>query len=144
MIKKNRGLTIIELLIYFVLVSIALIISIRNFKIFRLEAEITNGVRVVIASLNTARYNSVSNYEKIKVLQDRNNIFLQKKINGSWKTYNKFIIRGKLYLKFNNSPIFSPLGSVAPLCSVYVWNNYKKYKSSISMSGRIKTREIKL
>jgi hypothetical protein len=117
--------------------------SIRGFKIFRLEAEITNGVRVVIASLNTARYSSISTYEKVKVLQDKNNICLQKKTNGSWKTYIKFIIKGKLYLKFNNSPVFSPLGSVAPLCSVYVWNKYKKYKSSISISGRIKTREIK-
>ncbi len=79
MIKKNRGLTIIELLIYFSLVSIVLIMSIRGFKIFRLEAEITNGVRVVIASLNTARYSSISTYEKVKVLQDKNNICLQKK-----------------------------------------------------------------
>ncbi len=144
MIKEKDGFSLIELLIYFLLLSIIFTLSIIGFKSFTREAEISNGVRTVIAALNTARYSAVSEYEKVKVLQNNNDIFLQKKIDGDWTTYKKFKVKGELSVKFNNSPVFSPLGSVAPLCSVYVNNEFKKYKSSISMSGRIKTVQIEL
>ncbi len=140
--KKNSGLSLIELLIYFLLLSIIFSFCVLSFKSFKRESEITNGVRTVIAALNTARYNAVKEYEKIKVCQNNNKIFLQKKIDGNWETYKTFELKGSLILKFNNSPIFSPMGSVSPLCSIYIKNEFKQYKSSISMAGRIKTKQI--
>lgn len=140
----NLGLSLIELLIYFLILSIIFSLGVISFRSFQLESEISNGVRIVIAALNTARYTAVAEYEKIKVCQNNNDIFLQKKIEGDWITYKKFKVKGELILKFNNSPVFSPLGSVAPLCSIFVKNEYKGYKSSISMSGRIKTTQITL
>lgn len=140
--KNNSGLSLIELLIYFLILSIIFSICVLSFKSFRRESEITNGVRTVIAALNTARYNAVKDYEKVKVRQNNSEIFLQKKIKGKWKTYKKFEVKGELSLKFNNSPVFSPMGSVSPLCSIYIKNKFKGYKSSISMAGRIKTRQI--
>lgn len=141
--KQNReGLSLIELLIYFFLLSILLLFGIKGFKSFQRESEISNGIRVVIAALNTARYHAIDKYEKIKVYQKDKNISLQKKKEGDWITYKTFNIKGELTVKFNNSPVFSPLGSVSPLCSVLVKNDVKGYKTSISMAGRIKTLQI--
>jgi len=139
---KSRGISIIEMLIYMFIISIVFVLGIRSFKAFKREAEISNAVRMVISSLNTARYKAVSDYDKIRVFQDNNKIFLQKKINNDWKSFSDFIIKGNITVKFNNFPVFSPLGSASPLCSILISSEYKKFKTTLSMAGRIKTKQI--
>ena len=46
-------------------------------------------------------------------------------------------------VKINSSPVFSPTGSVSPLCSIFVKNSKYQYKITLSISGRIKTTEIR-
>jgi prepilin-type N-terminal cleavage/methylation domain-containing protein len=140
---NRKGFSLVELLVYLFIISIVLLMGVKGFKKYRLEAEISNGVRLVVSSLNTARYEAVSEYERIRVYQNNDKILLQKKKDGKWKKFHDFKIKGNISIKFNNYPVFSPLGSASPLCSVIISNDFKSFKTSLSMAGRIKTTELK-
>ena len=141
--KNNSGFSLIELLVYLCLFAMLIMISSLSLRTFRDDAKLSNAVRTVVSALNSARYLALDRYYRIRVVQSGKAIFLQRKKDGVWIPFRKYSVNQSISIDFNNRPVFSPMGSVAPLCSIIISNHQKSYKTTLSMGGRIKTVQIK-
>ncbi len=140
-VNKNRGITILELLVGLLIGMMILTSSFSITTSFLSRIEISGAVTTITSYLNNARYLSLSECRKIRFKLSGNKILLQILEDHKWKNFRTSGIKGKLEINANASPVFSPTGSASPLCSIKVSN--KKYCRIITLSfaGRIKIRE---
>ena len=59
-----------------------------------------------------------------------------------WQTVSSTDLGDKVSASINSSPVFSPCGSVSPLCSIHVKNEKHHYKITLSIAGRLKVSKI--
>ncbi len=55
-----------------------------------------------------------------------------------WQVTRSFELSRKLSIQANSRPVFSPLGSASPLCTITLGMGKKVYRVVLSMYGRIK------
>ena len=141
-VNRNRGITILELLIG---VMIGMMILTSSFSItssFLSRIEISSAVTAITSYLNNARYLSLSECRKIRFKLSGNMILLQILEDHKWKNFRASGIKGELDITANASPVFSPTGSASPLCSIRVSNaNYSRV-ITLSFAGRIKIKKL--
>jgi type II secretory pathway pseudopilin PulG len=138
-----RGITLIELLVALCILSLAGMLGIPMFKASVERWEVSGNVRTVTSALSTARYDAIKMNRSVKFCIENNRVLLKEKSGTVWVTFMTFEVEKGVTLSINASPVFTPIGSVAPLCSIYVWNEHYQYKITLSSAGRIKVMEIK-
>jgi Tfp pilus assembly protein FimT len=138
----HKGITLLELFIALGIISLALTIMVPGFKSFFSRMEIHNGLRAMTSALSTARYKAIMMNKRVKFTIEGDKIVLKEEISNQWQAFMHFDLEEKVSYSINASPVFSPAGSVSPLCSIYVNNETYKYKITISMAGRIKVVEV--
>ena len=141
--KNNRGVTLLELFITLAIAALVLMVGVPGFKSFFCRMEVRNGVRTVTVALNTARYKAIMTNKSVKFTMETDKIVLKEKRDGRWEGFLHFDLSEKVSFSINSSPVFTPFGSVAPLCSVYVSNEISQYKITLSIAGRLKVTEVK-
>lgn len=140
--QRSSGITLTELLVVLCLLSILITLGIPAFESFFVRWEASSGVRTVTTAISYARYDAVKMNRSVKFCIENNRILLKEKRSGVWEPFRSFDVDENVSLTINSSPVFSPTGSVAPLCSIYVRNERYCYKITISIEGRIKVAEI--
>jgi hypothetical protein len=130
------------MLVTITLLSLIVTMSIPGLKSFFSRMEVSNALRTVTCAFSAARYESVRKNRRVKVSMKGEKFFLMEKKGGYWKEFRSFQLDKAVSVSMNASPVFSPYGSVAPLCSVYVENVNYRYKITISMAGRIKVSQL--
>jgi type IV fimbrial biogenesis protein FimT len=138
----KKGITLLELFTVVGIISLVLTMAVPNYKSFYSRMEIRSGLRTVTMALNTARYKAIQLNKRVKFTMEGDRIVLKEMINRRWVELRHFGLEEKVSFSINSSPVFSPTGSVSPLCSIYVANRDYRYKITISMAGRIKVAEI--
>jgi len=141
--KNKRGFTLLELFITLGIAALVLMAGVPGFKSFFRRLELRNGVRTVTAALNTARYKAIMMNKSVKFTMGDNKIVLKEKRGSRWEGFLHFDLSEEVSFSINSSPVFTPFGSVAPLCSIYVKNEISQYKITLSIAGRIKVTELK-
>ncbi|MCP5049115.1 MAG: hypothetical protein GY940_18240 [bacterium] len=141
--KRNRGVTILELFVSLGIFSLILTIGVSGFRAFFSRMEVANGVNTVPSAFGRGRYESIQRNKRVKVSMEEFEIRLMEKKDGQWEVFHRFTLDKKVSFTMNAFPVFSPYGSVSPLCSVYVENEAYRYKITISMAGRIKVVRLK-
>ncbi|MCP4221697.1 MAG: prepilin-type N-terminal cleavage/methylation domain-containing protein [bacterium] len=141
MTNKKKGFTLLELMIVLGLLSLVLTAGVPRFKAFFSRTAVSSSTRLVVIALQTARYKAVYFNGRVKVCVEDNLLCLKKKEDGVWEEFKSFTMDKGVTLSTNNSPVFSPTGSVAPLCTLKVGNDRYRYKITLSMAGRIKVTE---
>ncbi|NIM14261.1 MAG: hypothetical protein GTO45_19675 [Candidatus Aminicenantes bacterium] len=139
--RTRKGITLLELFIALGIISLALTIVVPGFKSFYSRMEINNGLRAVTSALSTARYKAIMMNKRVKFTIEGDKIVLNEKQSNQWQAFMHFDLEENVSFSINASPVFSPAGSVSPLCSIYVKNKIYSYKITISMAGRIKVME---
>ena len=124
--KKLSGFTLVESLISLAVVSLFVSLSIVNFKPFFLRMEFKTGVRIIVSSLNMARYRSIKTGRNIKFGLKNNSIMIFEKIGKKWELYSSHKLK-KIKAETNSFPVFHPAGNVSPLCSITVGNRFVDY-----------------
>lgn len=140
---SRNGISLMELLVVLCLLAILITLGIPAFKSFFIQWEASSGVRTVTTALSYARYDAVKMNRSVKFCIEDNQILLKEKRSGVWEPFRSFDVDEDVSLTINSSPVFSPTGSVAPLCSIYVENERYCYKITISIAGRIKVTMIR-
>ncbi len=140
--NNNNGITLLELLVTLSVISLVLTVGVPGLKSFFSRVELSNSLRTVTAALGTARYKAVMMNKRVKFTLEKDRIILKEKKKGEWEELLHFDLEEKVSFSINASPIFSPSGSVAPLCSIHVENEIKHCKITISIAGRIKISEV--
>ncbi len=139
---NKKGLTIIELVVSVFMLFLILSFTIPATKSFFSRIEIMRAVHSVTATLSEARYLSLEKSRKIRYLISGKLIKLQIYDGEKWETTISRNILGEIKININSKPIFSPSGTIAPLCSVEIRNNRYCYKVTVSFAGRIKIKKI--
>jgi len=140
--KNSKGINLLELLIGLGILSLLLTLAVPGFKSFYSRMEINNGLRTVTLALNTARYKAIVMNRRVKFTIEGNRIVLKEKTSDLWEELMHFDLEEKVSYSINAAPVFSPTGSVSPLCSIYVANKDYRCKIAISIAGRINVTQL--
>ena len=140
-LTSKKGITLTELLVALCILSLVGMAGVPMFKASVKRWEVSSGVRTVTTALSTARYNAIKMNRSVKFCIENNRVLLKEKKGTLWCTFSSFEAEKDVSLTINASPVFSPIGSVAPLCSIYVSNEHYHYKITLSSAGRIKVTE---
>lgn len=141
-ITNKKGFTMIELLVALCILSLIGMVGVPMFKASLERWEVSGSVRTVTSALSTARYDAIKMNRSVKFCIENNRVVLKEKRGTLWCTFSSFEVEKDVSLTINASPVFSPIGSVAPLCSIYVRNEHYQYKITLSSAGRIKVIEV--
>jgi len=141
--NSKRGITLIELLVALCIFSLVGMVGIPMFRASVERWEVSGSVRTVTSALSTARYDAIKMNRSVKFCIENNRVLLKEKSGAVWVAFMSFEVDKDVSLSINALPVFTPIGSVAPLCSIYVWNEHYQYKITLSSAGRIKVIAIK-
>jgi Tfp pilus assembly protein FimT len=144
--KKNneyrRGVTLLELFVGVGIISLMLTMGVSGLKYFSRRVEINNGLRTVTSALSTARYDSVMTNIPVKFTIEDKRIVLKQQQGTVWKEYKDFKLEEDVSFSLNANPVFYPVGSIAPLCSIFVRSSNYNYKITLSIVGQIKVTDL--
>lgn len=106
---------------------------------YRLEA----AVWAARAALNRARYRALHEgvSYRVRILEDGLALDRHDPDAGTWVQASRSLCEG-VRLSANNTPIFTPLGSVTGLATITVGNGWGAYRLTLAITGRIKTARI--
>lgn len=141
-IGEKNGFTLLELLITLTIFVLVIALGVPGFQSFIRKVEINNGLRTVTLALNSARYKAVENNRSVKLIVADNKLLLMERRNNNWESFLDFDPGEAITLSINASPVFSPEGYVAPLCSILVLGHGTSYRITLSIAGRIKVVEL--
>lgn len=136
------GITLIELLVALCILALAGMVGIPRFRASVERWEVSGSVRTVTSALSTARYDAIKMNRSVKFCIENNRVLLKEKNGTVWVTFMTFEVDKDVSLSANASPVFSSIGTVSPLCTIYVWNEHYKYKITLSIYGRVKVAEV--
>lgn len=140
--RRKDGFTLLELIVVLVILSLVLYLGVPGVGAFFNHIEINSGLRMATVALQSARYKSILLNKRIKLQLAGQQFLLMEKQSGKWQMIFAFEPVSNVSLRMSAFPVFSPYGTVSPLCSIYVKNDRRQYKISISMAGRIKVAEL--
>ena len=142
--KTNKnGYTLMELLLTLSIILILVSLGIPQLKSLLIRLEVQNGVRSVTIAISRARYEAIRNNRSIKLCVEKNQMLLVEKKADGWSVFLPLKKKKNVIITANTNPVFSPLGSVSPLCSFKITNKHFCFKVTISIAGRIKVKEIR-
>lgn len=141
--NSKRGITLVELLVALCIFSLAGMVGVPMFKASVERWDVAGSVRTVTSALSTSRYNAIKMNRSVKFCIENNRVLLKEKRGTIWCPFSSFEVDKDVSLTTNASPVFSPIGTVAPLCTIDVRNVHYHYKIALSSAGRIKVTEIK-
>jgi prepilin-type N-terminal cleavage/methylation domain-containing protein len=137
-----KGFTLLELMVVLVLLSLALTVTVPGLRSYFNRMEISTGLRTATVAIHTARFRAIRHNKRIKLKWLDGRFVLMEKPDRDWLTVYAFKPVRNISFSMSAYPVFSPYGSVSPLCSIYVENTRRRYKVTISMAGRVKVTEL--
>jgi type II secretory pathway pseudopilin PulG len=134
---NRKGLTVFELLVTVGLFSLLATVMVPGLQSLFARLEVHTALRAVTAGLNAARYQAVRDNQPVRAEIVPGSLRLSVDNGAGWRVTRCFPLSEKLSIRANSRPVFSPLGSVSPLCTITLETRQKVYRVVISMYGRI-------
>lgn len=136
--KNRKGLTVFELLVTVGLFSFLVTAAVPALQSLFARLEMHTALRAVSAGLNAARYQAIQENRPVRAEIVPGCLQLSVDNGMGWNVIRTFDLSEKLAIRANSRPVFSPLGSVSPLCTVTLESRRKVCRVVISMYGRIR------
>ena len=139
----KRGYSLLEVLCVVVILGILTGSLAGPFQRLCLKYQLRLAVWTVHSRLNAARYRAIFTGLKHRVVfgVDRVTLETYDGEEEAWKRNAVYFVEG-VSIQANNSPIFSPLGTVANLATIKITNGWSGYKITLGISGRIKAAPL--
>ncbi|MCU0286793.1 MAG: hypothetical protein MUF15_10385 [Acidobacteria bacterium] len=141
--KKQQGLTLFELLAALCIFALVGMLGIPKFNASVKRWEVTGSVRTVSSALSTARYDAIRLNRSVKFCIENNRVLLKEKRGTLWYTFSTFDVDKDVSIYSNAAPVFTAIGTAAPLCTITIGNLDYQYKMTLSSAGRIKIIQVK-
>jgi prepilin-type N-terminal cleavage/methylation domain-containing protein len=134
LIEASVALAILGALVY--MASISILGVIPKYKLEKAVWEIRS-------ALNSARYRAVFEEVSVRVKLSAGSYAVEKynESEKRWTLAEKHLLDG-VTVDANNSPLFTPQGTVSGLASIIISNSWGKYKITMAITGRIKTTRL--
>jgi len=136
--KNRKGLTVIELLVTVGLLSLLFTLMVPGMRSFFARMEMHAALRTVTAALNTARYCAIRDNQSVRAEVVPGGLQLCRDDGHGWRIFRSFELNGGLSVQANARPVFSPLGSASPLCTIVLRQGQRVCRVVLSMYGRLK------
>lgn len=137
--KPGGGFTLIEIAV--VLAVLAVVTAMASLPLMNLTAKyrLEKAVGEVRAALNTARAKSILDGINYRVRFGANRCLVEKydEVANAWNPDAAAAFEGAA-VEANNSPVFTPEGTVTNLATIRVTNRWGGYKMTLAITGRIK------
>jgi Tfp pilus assembly protein FimT len=134
---NKKGLTVVELLVSVGLLAFLVVAVFPGMQSFFTRLEINAGLRTLTAALSTARYQAIQENRPVRAEVVPGCLRLCVDNGHGWEVVRSFDLSSKLSIRANSRPVFSPLGNVAPLCTITLQMQKKIYCVVLSMYGKI-------
>jgi type II secretory pathway pseudopilin PulG len=135
--KNRKGLTVFELLVTVGMFSFLATAAVPALQSLFARLETHTALRTVTAGLNAARYQAILENQPVRAEIVPGRLQLSVDNGLGWRVTRSFPLSEKLAIRANSRPVFSPLGSVSPLCTITLESRQKVYRVVVSMYGRI-------
>ncbi len=136
--KNSKGLTVMELLVSVALLALVIVVTVPGLRSFFLRMEIHAALRTVTVALSTARTTAIRDNLPVRAEVVDNCLQLSRDDGHGWRVIHRFELGGKVAVRANGRPVFSPLGFVSPLCTITVEKERRVRRVVLSMYGRLK------
>jgi prepilin-type N-terminal cleavage/methylation domain-containing protein len=128
--KSNRGLTVMELLVTMSLFSLLVVWVVPGLESFFFRMEVHAALRTITSAL--------SDNQSVQAEVISGSLRLSRDDGQGWRVIRSFELGGKVAVRANSRPVFSPLGFVSPLCTITLEKQKRVWLVVLSMYGRIK------
>ncbi len=136
--KNNNGFTVYELLVAITLFWLLLLVTAPSLRSFLARMEIHAALRAVTSGLSAARYTAIRDNQPVRAEIANGRLLLSKENGRGWQVVRRFDLGGKMAVRANSRPVFSPLGNVSPLCTITLEKRQRVFRVVLSMYGRVK------
>jgi type II secretion system protein H len=136
--KDRKGLTVIELLVAVVVLALLATVLVPGLGSFFARLEVHTALRTVTAGLSAARYQAIRDNRPVRVEVSGGKFKLCRDDGLGWQVIRSFELGDRLAIRANSRPVFSPLGSVAPLCTITLQQERRVWRVVVSMYGRVR------
>jgi len=136
--RNRSGMTLIELLAAIGLFWLLLLGLAPGLQSFFARLEARSALRAVTSGLSTARYTAIRDNQPVRVEIAANRLLLSQESGAQWREVRRFDLGDKVSVSANSRPVFSPLGSASPLCTVTLKNRERVCRVVVSMFGRVR------
>jgi prepilin-type N-terminal cleavage/methylation domain-containing protein len=139
----RRGYSLIEILFVVLILGILAGSLIGPFQRLSQKYSLRLAVFTVHSRMNEARNRAIFTgiKHRLSFVTDRITLELFQPEEDRWIKEAVYFIEGAR-LQANNSPIFSPGGTVANLATIRITNGWGGWKITLAISGRIKTSPL--
>lgn len=136
--RNRMGLTVIELLIAVVVLSLLVTVLVPGLESFFARLEVHTALRTVTAGLSAARYQAIRDNRPVRAEVSSGKLLLSRDDGLGWRVIRSFELGDRLAIRANSRPVFSPLGNVSPLCTITLQKERRVWRVVVSMYGRVK------
>jgi len=138
---NRRGLPVFELLVTVGLLWLLLLVAAPALGSFFARQELHAAMRSVTVGLNVARCQAIRDGRPVRAEVAGGFLRLSRDDGAAWTEIRRFELGGKVDASANARPVFSPLGDVAPLCTIRLRGRKRSCRIVVSMYGRIRVYE---
>lgn len=138
---NRKGLTVFELLVTVGLLWSLLLVAAPALGSFFARQELHAALRAVTVGLNFARCQAIRDGQAVRAEVAGGFLRLSRDDGTAWTEVKRFELGSKVEVSANARPVFSPLGDVAPLCTIRLRGRRRSCRVVVSLYGRIKVYE---
>lgn len=136
--RNRSGMTVVELLVAIGLFWLLLLGLAPGLQSFFARMEARSVLRAVTSGLSTARYKAIRDNRPVRVEITDNRLLLSQENGPGWREVCRFDLSSRVSVRANGRPVFSPLGSASPLCTITLENRERICRVVVSMFGRVR------
>lgn len=136
--KNRSGMTLIELLAAIAVFALLATVVLPGLGPFFSRLEVHSALRAITSGLSAARYQAIRDNRPVRVEVSGVRLLLSRDDGLGWRVIRSFELGGRLAIRANSRPVFSPLGNVSPLCTISVLRERRVWRVVVSMYGRVK------
>jgi Tfp pilus assembly protein FimT len=139
----SKGVTLVETVISLSILSMLLYLAATSFLDLAPKYELEKAVWELRSALNAARYKALFEGASFRIKLYPSGYAEEKYEDGlkNWTLVEKHWLED-VSIEANNSPVFTPEGTVTGLATIYVANSWGKYKITLAITGRIKAARV--
>lgn len=139
----RKGFTLVEVAISLSVLAMLIYLASTSFLNLIPKYELEKAVWEVRSALNTARYKALFEGTSFRFKLQPNSYSLEKYADDAktWTLVEKHVLED-VSIEANNSPIFTAEGTVTGLATIYIGNDWGRYKITLAITGRIKAVKV--
>ena len=136
---QQSGFSFVETLATISILAILIGLTSVSFLHLSPKYRLLKAVREIHSRMNYARYKAIYKGTKVRISLDTDGYTIEtyNVEGGAWVCSPKVFLDG-VVIEANNNPTFHPIGTVSNLASIYVSNDWGKFRISMAITGRIK------